>query len=111
LSHTGWDDSIGGQATDALIDRRIDNVMQFERVKAQDNTPSLVAYRPLPDDGDGQHQSRQQMDGSVSGAIRLTPNTVKEYRYAPPLDGRCRDHRTGGLSDVGDQAARFTAPQ
>lgn len=29
------DDSVGGQATDAFIDRRIDNVMQFEKVKAQ----------------------------------------------------------------------------
>ena len=29
------DDSLGMQATDAFIDRRIDNVMQFEKVKAQ----------------------------------------------------------------------------
>ncbi|MBE0413366.1 COQ9 family protein [Yoonia sp.] len=29
------DDSLDGQATDAFIDRRIDNVMQFEKVKAQ----------------------------------------------------------------------------
>lgn len=29
------DDSLDGQATDAFIDRRIDNVMQFEQVKAQ----------------------------------------------------------------------------
>ena len=28
------DDSVGGQATDAFIDRRIDDVMQIERVKA-----------------------------------------------------------------------------
>ena len=29
------DDSVDGQATDAFIDRRIDNVMQIEKVKAQ----------------------------------------------------------------------------
>lgn len=29
------DDSVGMQATDAFIDRRIDNVMQFEKLKAQ----------------------------------------------------------------------------
>ncbi|WP_439155816.1 COQ9 family protein [Yoonia sp.] len=29
------DDSLDGQATDAFIDRRIDDVMQFEKVKAQ----------------------------------------------------------------------------
>ncbi len=29
------DDSLDAQATDAFIDRRIDNVMQFEKVKAQ----------------------------------------------------------------------------
>ena len=29
------DDSLGAQATDAFIDRRIDDVMQFEKVKAQ----------------------------------------------------------------------------
>jgi ubiquinone biosynthesis protein COQ9 len=29
------DDSIGAQATDAFIDRRIDDVMQFEKAKAQ----------------------------------------------------------------------------
>jgi ubiquinone biosynthesis protein COQ9 len=39
------DDSIDGQATDAFIDRRIDNVMQFERVKsATRDNPTL---RPL----------------------------------------------------------------
>ena len=39
------DDSVDGQATDAFIDRRIDNVMQFERVKsaARDN----AALKPL----------------------------------------------------------------
>ncbi|MFT4700642.1 MAG: ubiquinone biosynthesis protein COQ9 [Yoonia sp.] len=39
------DDSVDGQATDAFIDRRIENVMQFERVKsaARDN----AALKPL----------------------------------------------------------------
>jgi ubiquinone biosynthesis protein COQ9 len=39
------DDSIDGQATDAFIDRRIDNVMQFERVKSA--TRDNAALKPL----------------------------------------------------------------
>ena len=39
------DDSLGGQATDAFIDRRIANVMQFEKFKAQVNSSSLL--KPL----------------------------------------------------------------
>lgn len=36
------DDSVGGQATDAFIDRRIDNVMQFEKLKAQVNANPVM---------------------------------------------------------------------
>lgn len=36
------DDSSGGQATDAFIDRRIDNVMQLEKFKAQVNSNPLL---------------------------------------------------------------------
>lgn len=36
------DDSVDGQATDAFIDRRIDNVMQFEKVKAQVNGSAVL---------------------------------------------------------------------
>ncbi|SEW46248.1 ubiquinone biosynthesis protein COQ9 [Cognatiyoonia koreensis] len=36
------DDSLDGQATDAFIDRRIDNVMQFEKVKAGVNNNPLL---------------------------------------------------------------------
>lgn len=36
------DDSIDGQATDAFIDRRIENVMQFEKVKAGVNNNPLL---------------------------------------------------------------------
>jgi ubiquinone biosynthesis protein COQ9 len=36
------DDSTDGQATDAFIDRRIDNVMQFEKVKAGVNSNPLL---------------------------------------------------------------------
>lgn len=36
------DDSVGGQATDDFIDRRIDNVMQFEKVKAGVNNNPLL---------------------------------------------------------------------
>jgi ubiquinone biosynthesis protein COQ9 len=39
------DESEGHQATDAFIDRRIDNVMQFERVKSA--TRDNPALRPL----------------------------------------------------------------
>lgn len=39
------DDSLGGQATDAFIDRRIANVMQFEKLKAQFNASPLL--KPL----------------------------------------------------------------
>lgn len=39
------DDSTGGQATDAFIDRRIDNVMQFEKVKAGVNNNPL--FKPI----------------------------------------------------------------
>jgi ubiquinone biosynthesis protein COQ9 len=39
------DDSLGGQATDAFIDRRIANVMQFEKFKAQVNASPFL--RPL----------------------------------------------------------------
>ncbi len=39
------DDSLEGQATDAFIDRRIDNVMQFEKLKAQANANPLL--KPL----------------------------------------------------------------
>ena len=39
------DDSIDGQATDAFIDRRIDGVMQFEKVKASVN--NSAALKPL----------------------------------------------------------------
>ena len=39
------DDSSGGQATDAFIDRRIANVMQFEKLKAQVNASPLL--KPL----------------------------------------------------------------
>jgi ubiquinone biosynthesis protein COQ9 len=36
------DDSLGGQATDAFIDRRIDNVMQIEKLKAAVNGNPLL---------------------------------------------------------------------
>lgn len=36
------DDSLDGQATDAFIDRRIENVMQFEKVKAGVNNNPLL---------------------------------------------------------------------
>ncbi|MEL6840461.1 MAG: COQ9 family protein [Pseudomonadota bacterium] len=36
------DDSLDGQATDAFIDRRIDDVMQFEKVKARVNNSALL---------------------------------------------------------------------
>ncbi|WP_394178661.1 COQ9 family protein [Yoonia maritima] len=36
------DDSLDGQATDAFIDRRIDDVMKFEKVKAQVNANPLL---------------------------------------------------------------------
>lgn len=39
------DDSLGGQATDAFIDRRIDDVMQFEKAKARVRDNALL--RPL----------------------------------------------------------------
>lgn len=39
------DDSVGGQATDAFIDRRIDDVMQVERVKAAVNSNPML--KPL----------------------------------------------------------------
>ena len=39
------DDSVDGQATDAFIDRRIDDVMQFEKVKAQVKANPL--FKPL----------------------------------------------------------------
>jgi ubiquinone biosynthesis protein COQ9 len=39
------DDSLGGQATDAFIDRRIANVMQIEKLKAQVNASPLL--KPL----------------------------------------------------------------
>ncbi len=39
------DDSLNAQATDAFIDRRIDNVMQVEKVKAQVNDNKLL--KPL----------------------------------------------------------------
>lgn len=39
------DDSLGGQATDAFIDRRIANVMQFEKFKSQVNASPLL--KPL----------------------------------------------------------------
>jgi ubiquinone biosynthesis protein COQ9 len=39
------DDSLDGQATDAFIDRRIDDVMQFEKFKAQVNKNPLL--KPL----------------------------------------------------------------
>jgi len=39
------DDSVDGQATDAFIDRRIDDVMQFERVKSA--TRENAAFKPL----------------------------------------------------------------
>ncbi|SFS20387.1 COQ9 family protein [Yoonia litorea] len=39
------DDSLNGQATDAFIDRRIDNVMQFEKAKAQVKANPLL--KPL----------------------------------------------------------------
>ena len=39
------DDSLGGQATDAFIDRRIANVMQFEKFKSKVNASPLL--KPL----------------------------------------------------------------
>ena len=39
------DDSVDGQATDAFIDRRINDVMQFEKVKAQVKANPL--FKPL----------------------------------------------------------------
>lgn len=39
------DDSFGGQATDAFIDRRIANVMQLEKLKSQVNSSPLL--KPL----------------------------------------------------------------
>ena len=39
------DDSLGGQATDAFIDRRIDDVMQVEKVKAKVRDSALL--KPL----------------------------------------------------------------
>ncbi len=36
------DDSLDGQATDAFIDRRIEDVMQFEKVKARVNSNPLL---------------------------------------------------------------------
>ncbi|MDP5086292.1 MAG: COQ9 family protein [Yoonia sp.] len=39
------DDSLDGQATDSFIDRRIDNVMQFEKLKAQVRANALL--KPL----------------------------------------------------------------
>jgi len=37
------DDSVGGQATEAFIDRRIEDVMQFEKVKAQVRGSKVLA--------------------------------------------------------------------
>ncbi|WP_322890587.1 MULTISPECIES: COQ9 family protein [unclassified Yoonia] len=42
------DDSLGGQATDAFIDRRIDDVMQFEKVKAQVRDNALLKPLTVP---------------------------------------------------------------
>ncbi|WP_019956618.1 COQ9 family protein [Yoonia vestfoldensis] len=42
------DDSTGGQATDAFIDRRIGDVMQFEKVKAQMRDNALLKPLTVP---------------------------------------------------------------
>jgi ubiquinone biosynthesis protein COQ9 len=42
------DDSLGGQATDAFIDRRIDDVMQVEKVKAQVRDNALLKPLTVP---------------------------------------------------------------
>ncbi len=42
------DDSLGGQATDAFIDRRIDDVMQVEKVKARVRDNALLKPLTVP---------------------------------------------------------------
>ncbi|MFG5384039.1 COQ9 family protein [Yoonia sp. R2-816] len=67
------DDSLDGQATDAFIDRRIDDVMQFEKVKAQ------VKQNPLLK--------------PVTGPLSRMLGAIKAPTKVPPVDlpGMWRD--------------------
>ncbi len=60
------DDSLDGQATDAFIDRRIDDVMQFEKVKAQ------VKQNPLLK--------------PVTGPLSRMLGAIKAPTKVPPVD-------------------------
>ncbi|WP_424177732.1 COQ9 family protein [Yoonia sp. TsM2_T14_4] len=66
------DDSTGGQATDAFIDRRIDGVMQFEKVKAQlrDNALLKPLTMPLARLMAGIKAPRRDMDPDLPGVWR-----------------------------------------
>lgn len=66
------DDSTGGQATDAFIDRRIDGVMQFEKVKAQlrDNALLKPLTMPLARLMAGIKPPRRDMDPDLPGVWR-----------------------------------------
>ena len=60
------DDSLDGQATDAFIDRRIDDVMQIEKVKAQARDNALL--KPL------------------LGPLERLGAAIKPPMKAPPMD-------------------------
>jgi ubiquinone biosynthesis protein COQ9 len=66
------DDSTGGQATDAFIDRRIDDVMQFEKVKAQvrDNVLLKPLTVPLGKLMAGIKAPRRDVDPDLPGVWR-----------------------------------------
>ncbi|WP_322894966.1 MULTISPECIES: COQ9 family protein [unclassified Yoonia] len=66
------DDSLGGQATDAFIDRRIDDVMQVEKVKARVRDNALL--KPLTGVVDrlmsGIKAPRREIDPDLPGVWR-----------------------------------------
>lgn len=66
------DDSLGGQATDAFIDRRIDDVMQVEKVKARvrDNALLKPLTVPLGKLMAGIKAPRRDMDPDLPGVWR-----------------------------------------
>ncbi|WP_445810953.1 COQ9 family protein [Yoonia sp.] len=66
------DDSTGAQATDAFIDRRIDGVMQFEKVKAQlrDNALLKPLTTPFARLMAGIKAPRRDMDPDLPGVWR-----------------------------------------
>ena len=66
------DDSTGAQATDSFIDRRIDGVMQFEKVKAQlrDNALLKPLTMPLARLMAGIKAPRRDMDPDLPGVWR-----------------------------------------